>query len=101
MVDYSINDVKAGLENIKEEKDVTPTQKAAIEEFANLFISCSLKDKETRDIVKAVNFHHHTKTCRKYGCPCRFKFPRFPCSKTIMARPIKALKLDPEEEKKN
>ena len=73
MVKYSIDDVKAGLDNIKEEQDVTPTQKAAIEEFADLFITCSLKDKETRDIVKAVNFHHHTKTRRKYGCPCRFK----------------------------
>ena len=29
-------------------------------------------------MVKEVNTHHHTKTCRKYKTDCRFKFPRYP-----------------------
>ena len=39
--------------------------------------------------VVEVNWHHHTKTCRKHKPGCRFGFPRFPCGYTIIAQPMK------------
>ena len=38
-------------------------------------------------IAKVVNHHRHTKTCRKYQTVCRFKFPKLPSYKTVIARP--------------
>ena len=39
-------------------------------------------------MVLEVNKHAHTKTCRKYDCPCRFLYPRYPSIRTIIAEPI-------------
>ena len=39
-------------------------------------------------MVKAVNTHHHTKTCRKYKTDCRFKFPRYPSLFYIIAQEL-------------
>ena len=44
-------------------------------------------------VVKEVNVHHHTKTCRKFNTICRFKYPRYPSNFHIIA------KENPEEEK--
>ena len=38
--------------------------------------------------VLEVNTHFHTKSCRKYDCPCRFFYPRIPSIRTIIAEPI-------------
>ena len=37
-------------------------------------------------MVKDVNTHHHTKTCRKHGPDCRFGIPRPPSKFTIIAQ---------------
>ena len=37
------------------------------------------------EIVKSVQRHSHSAYCRKKGS-CRFKFPRPPCTKTLLAR---------------
>ena len=47
--------------------------------------------------VLEVNLHSHTKSCRKYDCPCRFLYPRFPSIRTIIAEPIQGVN---DEEKK-
>ena len=47
-----------------------------------------------RDRVLEVQWHHHTKTCKKHGCICRFGIPRCPSEYTIIAQSI------PEEMKK-
>ena len=49
-------------------------------------------------IVLEVNIHAHTRSCRKYDCPCRFFFPRFPSRRTIFAQPIRGV--DDDERKK-
>ena len=36
-----------------------------------------------------VNCHKHSHTCHKYGCKCRFDFPRYPCLATILAKPLR------------
>ena len=75
----------------------------AIEAFTNLFVTCSLRDPETRSTVSEVQFHNHTRTCNKTGSEtCRFNFPRVPSLKTIMAVPVRLrFDEDQEEEKKS
>ena len=76
------------LERIKNEEIIDETHKKCIQEFADLFITCSLKDVETEDIVRDVQMHNHTMCCRKHGRSCRFFYPRFPSLKTIVAVPF-------------
>ena len=68
----------------------------ALAEFIDKFCTCSLKDPRTRDIVKSVNIHNHTKTCKKYLVECRFWFPRFPSLRTIIAVPAEVIYKDPD-----
>ena len=75
--------LKNAFEMIKKEEKLESSEKKSVANFADLFISCSLKNPKTEEIVKLVNMHHHTKTCRKYGCECRFYYPRFPSLKTF------------------
>ena len=77
--------IKSALEKIKNEEKLNDIEKKALAEFADLFISCSLKNPSTERIVRAVNIHFHTKTCRKYCPKCRFYFPRFPSLKTLIS----------------
>ena len=65
-------------------------QERMLTKFADKFITCTLKDPSTRDIVQEVNIHHHTRSCRKNNCPvCRFLFPRFPTNETLISVPAK------------
>ena len=58
--------------------------------FIDKWISCSLENEDQRlnDIVKTVNCHKHTKSCKKYGTYCRFDFPRLPSDETLLASPL-------------
>jgi len=80
--------IKDALKKIKNEQKIEDNERNAIAKFADEFISCSLKNPKTADIVQSVNVHNHTKTCKKYGSDCRFYFPRFPTLKTIVAVPL-------------
>ena len=53
------------------------------------WISCSLDtgDETLNELVKEVNVHKHTKSCKKYGTNCRFNFPRLPSDETLIASP--------------
>ena len=70
--------------------------------FADEFVTVSLMDPEIEEMVRLVNCHHHTKVCRKYGCKCRFKFPKFPSMKTIISIParLKYKDLSPKDQHK-
>ena len=81
----------------------------AVTELADKLISCQLQeplepnanssDEEKEDyhhaiklnkIVSKVQKHDHTKSCTKRdGVTCRYDFPKFPCKKTILAKPHK------------
>ena len=44
---------------------------------------------ELDKIVREVQVHHHTKSCKKYsGVSCRFHYPHFPSDETLVARPL-------------
>ena len=46
-----------------------------------------------KDIVTEVNIHKHTKACHTKGPICRFNYPRFPTTKTIISQPFKNMDL--------
>ena len=73
-------------------------------EFIDEFTTVSLNQDEVGrrvvQIAKEVNTHHHTKTCKKCSPNCRFKYPRFPCWKTVLVRPYPPTDF-PEEKENN
>ena len=68
--------------------------------YVNKFVSVSLRDPVTKDIVSKVNCHNHTHTCRKKNSNCRFSFPRLPSRRTITARPLRLGFVDDKEKMK-
>ena len=86
------------FEKIRNEEMLDFKDKKAIAKFSDLFITCSLKNPKTRDIVKEVQIHHHTKACRKYCPVCRFYFPRFPSLHTIVSVPFHKIPGSKEEQ---
>ena len=73
----------------------------ALAEFVDWSVSCSLKDPTTRHLVLEFNKHKHfTKSCRKKGPDCKYGFPRFPTTKTIIAVPSRILFKDDDVKEK-
>ena len=71
-------------------------ESAAIEAFADEFITCSLRNPMTRNIAMQVQSHHHTFMCRKRSSKCRFNFPRFPSLFTMVAVPLRLIFVEDE-----
>ena len=63
-------------------------------------VSCSINsgDKKLDQIVKQVQKHNHSKSCKKYGTSCRFGFPKLPSRKTKIAKPLSG-QMDTKEKK--
>ena len=76
------------FKNIRKNEPFNDDQMVILQNFIDTFISCSLKDPSVHHIVKEVQIHHHSKTCRKYGSKCRFGFPKYPSEHTIVAQPL-------------
>ena len=92
------DEVFGGEDRDEEEFNMEHDELAA---FIDKFCTCSLKNLSTRDIVKSVNMHNHTKSCRKQMITeCRFRFPRFPSLRTIISIPSEILYKDPERASK-
>ena len=93
------DNIEAAFHKITEEKLLSPEETSLITRFADKFITVTLKDPSTVDIVKQVNVHHHTRACRKYGTQCRFFYPKFPIDTTLLAIPIKVWTDDEKKRK--
>ena len=52
------------LEDVRNQIPLKKEALGVIGEFVDKFVSCSTKDKEVNDVVKTVNTHHHTMSCR-------------------------------------
>ena len=93
---------KNSLEKLYKNKDVTNDDLLTVVKFVDTFCTVSLHPAIVGPIVKViaeiVNQHRHTKTCKKYKPACRFKFPKLPSYKTIIAAPLPEDM--PEKEKK-
>ena len=93
------NNVEEILNGIGNEMPLLKEQESLLAKFCDKFITCTLKDPETKEIVKEVNIHSHTKSCRKYGgSACRFNYPKFPVDETLIAVPAK-IKFQDEKER--
>ena len=104
-----VESVQSAFTKIKDEifgsedrdEDEFNMEQDALAAFIDKFCTCSLKDLSTRDIVRSVNMHNHTKSCRKIiMIECRFRFPRFPSLRTIIAIPAEIRYKDPEKASK-
>ena len=64
--------------------------KETISKLIDEWISVSIKtgDATLDNLVKDLNTHKHSKSCKKYGTECRFHFPRFPSDETLIAAPL-------------
>ena len=83
-----VRKIQQALNRIKAREKLDSSHRACLANFADLFVSVSLKHPVTSTIVKEVNIHHHTtKACKKYGTNCRFNFPRFPIHTTVISTP--------------
>ena len=87
-LDTDFPGIKEIFQNIRTNAPFDIDQSSILTKFIASFISCSLEDDTVSDIVKEVQIHHHTKTCRKYGSKCRFNFPKFPSEETLIAQPL-------------
>ena len=93
--------LKSALRKCQENEIPNETENRAIVSFVDKFVTCSLQDPRSSKIAASVQRHHHTFTCRKAGSKCRFQFPRFPSMHTILAKPLRIVfKNDEDEEKR-
>ena len=98
--DNKYDELQTAFKTIKNGDKLSNAQETALSNFADEHISCSLMNSKTRKIVSDVNIHHHSKSCKKHGTVCRFKFPKFPSLRTIIVLPAKVL-FEDEKKRKN
>ena len=89
--------IKEIFNNLKLNEHFHEAQLDTLKKFIDQFITCSLDNDDVRQIVREVQSHYHTKTCRKYGKKCRFNFPRFPSKETIIAQPLSRADFDSDK----
>ena len=70
---------------------IDENEDSEVVEFIDKYITCALPDEtkhpEMSNLVKRVQTHHHTTTCRKKkGVACRFNAPWAPSDKTRTVR---------------
>ena len=88
---------------MKENEKLLNDEKVLLRNFVNYFTTVSTNEdvvgEDVSQIVCEVNKHLHTKACRKHGTQCRFNFPKYPSTKTIIGEPICGLNDKEKKEK--
>ena len=83
--------------------ELEPEEEKAVVNFIDQYTTVSLCEAEVGarvvKIVKEVNQHHHTKTCRKGYPRCRFRYPKYPIWKTILVKPYPPCEFEEERDK--
>ena len=66
----------SAFKKLKNMEDLSQSEKEALKNFIDQFTTVSTNEevvgKKVSKMVLEVNIHSHTKSCRKYDCPCRF-----------------------------
>merc|ERR1711867_406888 len=90
--EWPFEGISSAFKKLKNNENLLDGEKEALKNFIDEFTTVSTNEckvgEKVSKIVLQVNIHCHTKSCRKYDCPCRFFYPRFPSRKTIIAGPI-------------
>ena len=101
LLDKPIDEYERPMEGLSEvfnklrndDSTLTAENLTSLRNFIDSFVTVSTHigtvGQEAAKIAKEVQNHHHTKTCRKHGTECRFKFPRPPAPHTIIQVPVK------------
>ena len=80
------------FQKLKNNETLSNQDTTCLRHFIDAFICVSTDEwkvgVDVSKIVKEVNQHHHTKTCRKRGSKCRFNYPKPPAPYTIIAQPV-------------
>ena len=90
--------LQSALRKCRNNEIPSEDEEIAIILFVDKFISCSLFYPRSRKIASEVQRHHHTFSCRKAGSKCRFHFPRFPSLWTFLAKPLRIIFKDEEDD---
>ena len=85
--------VKEAMKKVKNDQCLSDTDMENLVKFADTFVTVSLTDPDTKDIVSEVNIHGHSFSCRKYGDECRFGFPKYTTTETIIAVPYQFMQV--------
>ena len=95
--------LKSAFKKLKNNAKLNNEEKEALKNFVDEFTTVStnknLVGDKVSEIVLEVNKHHHTKSCRKHESQCRFLFPRYPATRTIIAVPIEGITLEEKHKK--
>ena len=93
--------ISSAFKRLKNNEELSEKEKEALKNFIDEFTTVSTNEatvgEKVSRMVLEVNIHSHTKSCRKYDCPCRYFYPRFPSTKTIISEPIRGM--DDKEKK--
>ena len=85
-----------------QDEELTDEHKTTIVNFVDTFTVCSLTDETVSHIVKEVQIHNHSKSCRKKNPKsCRFGYPKFPSDRTIIAQKLNSSEFDTPEDYKS
>ena len=78
------------LKDFQNDDDSKEFSDEKVPKLIDEWISCSIstEDDDLNKLVKEVNVHKHTKSCKKGKNPCRFAFPKLPSNKTLIANPL-------------
>ena len=77
--------LSAAMRNLHE-NNLSLVDHCSLIKFIDNNVSCSRSNSSVSNIVEQVNWHSHSKTCRKHHSVCRFHFPKFPSDRTIIAQ---------------
>ena len=99
-----VNHLENAYRSLRENVPLSETEENSLIDFVDRSVTCTLNPEQaakmidvnkTKEdgmkiikIVKEVQVHYHTKSCKKNGCTvnCRFRFPKFPMWKTILTK---------------
>ena len=90
--DNPLKGIQKIFKKLRNNSQLSYREMDCLKTFVNAFVTVTTDPQtvgeDVAEIAKQVNTHNHTRTCRKYGGICRFKYPRFPSPETIIAGPL-------------
>ena len=95
---HPLKGLKRAFKKLKDNEKINGEEKEALKNFVDEFTTVSTNKNVVGEtvskIVLEVNKHSHTKSCQKHESQCRFLFPRYPSTKTIIAVPLEGVPIE-------
>ena len=80
--------IKSGIMKLQNSEPLSILETESVVRFIDSVCTCSRKNNASK-IVESVNWHHHSKSCRKKtNKECRFHYPKFLSEYTIITCPV-------------